>query len=225
MGLPPALQERLLKRGLLQNKAKQPEEAEEVFAESYDDPNDTTKSKASFDLDKVPDCPNRLNRFHDCTDYCGQKYGYKKFQPHPVFEKRRLRMLKIYPLLPNWLEVPDIYTNRYYYWNTESNQVSWLSPSCPKAKFEYSKKIDKVSNNESEKARQQQLASSGSSQKSLHDNVDKFVSELDKFSKPKQQSSSANKKARTSGGLDPMDPSSYSDVPRGKWSAGLDGGD
>jgi hypothetical protein len=29
--------------------------------------------------------------------------------------------------------------NRYYYWNTETDQVSWLSPSCPKAKFEYSK--------------------------------------------------------------------------------------
>ena len=64
--------------------------------------------KDEFDFDKIPDCPNRTNQYHQCTDYCAKKYGFKKFQPHPVFEKRRTRMLKIYPLLPNWLEVPDI---------------------------------------------------------------------------------------------------------------------
>jgi polyglutamine-binding protein 1 len=93
-----------------------------VFAESYDEPNESNKLKSSntsgnsstkkgeFGFDKIPNCPNRVNTFHECTDYCAKKYGFKKFQPHPVLERRRLRMLKIYPLLPNWVEVPDLET-------------------------------------------------------------------------------------------------------------------
>ena len=52
--------------------------------------------------------PNRSNPYHECTKYCFEKFGIKKFQPNPVMEKRRIRMLKIYPLPPNWIEVPDI---------------------------------------------------------------------------------------------------------------------
>ncbi len=61
-------------------------------------------------LPKVANCPNRGITQHSCTDVCIKKFGLKKFQPHPVLEKRRLRMLKIYPLPTNWIEVPDIAT-------------------------------------------------------------------------------------------------------------------
>lgn len=80
-------------------------------------------------------------------------------------EKRRLRMLKAYPLPAEWVEVPDYNTyvlfkinlliyefimnlfnrNRYYYWNPVTDQVAWLSPSHPKAKIEYAKtKIQEI---------------------------------------------------------------------------------
>ncbi len=50
------------------------------------------------------------NPHHACNEYCIKKFGYKKFEPHPILEKRRIRMLKIYPLPQNWVEVPDIMT-------------------------------------------------------------------------------------------------------------------
>jgi polyglutamine-binding protein 1 len=90
-----------------------------------------------------------------------------------------------------------------------------LSPSCPKAKFITIKK-DK---------QQKEIAQDNSANK-----LENFVKDIDKtFSKPKSTSqqvsytsSNYNKKQKTTNDLDPMDPSSYSDVPRGKWSAGLD---
>jgi hypothetical protein len=85
-------------------------------------------------------CPNLSNPYHECTLYCKKRYGLKVFQPNPVMEKRRIRMLKIYPLPANWVEVPDIHTSRYYYWNTVTNQVSWMSPAYPKAEITMSLK-------------------------------------------------------------------------------------
>ncbi len=61
-------------------------------------------------LEKVVNCPNRLSASHSCNEQCVKKFGYKKFEPHPLMEKRRVRMLKIYPLPSGWVEVPDIHT-------------------------------------------------------------------------------------------------------------------
>ena len=58
--------------------------------------------------EKVSNCPNRSNPHHTCGNYCIQKFGYKTFDPHPIMEKRRKRMLKIYPLPSGWQEVPDV---------------------------------------------------------------------------------------------------------------------
>lgn len=62
------------------------------------------------ELIKRSDCPNSNNPYHECSSYCKKKYGAKKFEPDPIMERRRLRMLKVYPLLPNWCEVPDLKT-------------------------------------------------------------------------------------------------------------------
>jgi hypothetical protein len=42
-------------------------------------------------------------------------------------------MLKKYPLPSNWREVPDANLDRCYYWNLETDEVSWLPPSHPRS--------------------------------------------------------------------------------------------
>jgi hypothetical protein len=42
-------------------------------------------------------------------------------------------MLKKYPLPSNWREVPDGNLDRCYYWNLETDEVSWLPPSHPRS--------------------------------------------------------------------------------------------
>lgn len=42
-------------------------------------------------------------------------------------------MLKKYPLPSNWTEVPDGNLDRCYYWNLETDEVSWLPPSHPRS--------------------------------------------------------------------------------------------
>ena len=69
--------------------------------------------------------------------------------------------------------------------------------------------------------------------RSVPENLDEFVEDLGELvssyergdkNKPKQQQQ-YHKKQKQSQDLDPMDPASYSDIARGKWSAGLDKGD
>ncbi|CAF0806211.1 unnamed protein product [Brachionus calyciflorus] len=195
MPLPPALLAKLAKRGILnntENKEKteiikrRPVEEEEVIAESYDDKNEPKENSQPKN-----------------------ETSNKKFQPYPVMEKRRLRMLKIYPLPPNWVEVPDLNTDRYYYWNTETDQICWLSPSHPKAKIEFAKKSKQ---NEVEKPPVKETKRVDFSKMD-----DKETRHDDKY-KPYKKKQKGDKDE-----IDPMDPASYSDIPRGKWSAGLDG--
>lgn len=42
-------------------------------------------------------------------------------------------MLKKYPLPGNWREVPDANLDRCYYWNLETDEVSWLPPAHPRS--------------------------------------------------------------------------------------------
>ena len=67
-------------------------------------------SDSGIDVEEVANCPNLSNPYHECNDFCKKKFGLKQFQPNPVMERRRLRMLKIYPLPAGWKEVPDIQT-------------------------------------------------------------------------------------------------------------------
>lgn len=252
MPLPAALLAKLAKRGICKTPQKKPQEdEEEVFAEDYDESGsssdssddnedshgsdrsgsddseselprikETTRSSESRDTSKkASDCPNAKNPYHECTSYCRRKYGEKKFEPHPVMEKRRVRMLKIYPLLPNWREVPDLNTNRYYYWNTETDLVCWLSPSHPKAKYESKsasipelppprRVVAEEYSEEPEDTTLHASLSTGQSSRPMHHQKQHY--------QPKR-----NKQPKESA-LDPMDPASYSEIKRGKWSAGMD---
>lgn len=262
MPLPAALAARLAKRGLVKTSNKEEKDKnEEVFAESYDDPEESDSSteeddheeekitevrkevKSPSDTLKVFNCPNRSNPYHTCSSYCKKKFGAKsKFEPHPILEKRRIRMLKIYPLPPGWVEVPDLSTNRYYYWNPETDQVSWFSPAYPKAKI-INKSQPKVTtskggilgndyededdDNEEDDDLDEEEEEDESGEMPV-DEVDELLTSYEKFDNKNKKSyhsndkADKNKRARKPSAIDPMDPASYSDVPRGKWSAGLE---
>ena len=62
---------------------------------------------AHFIIIQVIACPNKKNPYHQCTDYCKNRYGMKKWNPLPDMIRKRDRMLRKYPLPPDWQEVPD----------------------------------------------------------------------------------------------------------------------
>lgn len=101
---------------------------EEVFAEDYDDPSKEVPPEVPPPVEEPPSpepepeeetdenkplfhevlaCPNKSNRFHECLDYCRQRWGLKSFEPDSNMIKRRDRMLKNYPLPEGWEEVAD----------------------------------------------------------------------------------------------------------------------
>lgn len=173
---------------------------------------------------KTNDCPNTKNPYHECSSYCQKKYGEKRFEPHPVMEKRRIRMLKIYPLLPNWREVPDLNTNRYYYWNTETDQVCWLSPSHPKAKYETAAiELHQVNKTPVLVPTPKRVVAPEYSEEPEDTTLHASLSTAENKQKsPAQQYHPKRNKQPKESALDPMDPASYSDIKRGKWSAGMD---
>ncbi|KAM9324915.1 LOW QUALITY PROTEIN: polyglutamine-binding protein 1 [Gastrophryne carolinensis] len=89
---------------------------------------------------------------------------------HVDYEATRIENLP-----PNWYKVFDPACGLPYYWNVETDLVSWLSPHDPSAVI---------------------IRSSS-----------------------KQKGSTAI--GRKEEEIDPMDPSAYSDAPRGNWSTGL----
>ncbi|XP_045166157.1 polyglutamine-binding protein 1-like [Mercenaria mercenaria] len=261
MPLPPALAARLQKRGLLQNKPEvkppQPislntpgnEEVEEVFAEDYDEPVKDepvlpepaaeTRVKPSQEdeedsLREVPACPNRSNPYHECSDYCKQRWGMKVWNPTEDMIRKRDRMLRKYPLPPEWQEIADPETDRYYYWNTQTDQVSWLSPIHPRAVITLSaEKLQAVLRNdgytredsESEDSEEEGMdVSDSESSSSSSSDEDEYDRRHEKGRLAHERASERNrgrvKQQREE--IDPMDPASYSDIPRGGWSAGLE---
>lgn len=52
-------------------------------------------------------CPNKWNPYHTCTPYCKERWGEGNPTPDPEYERRRQKMLMIYPLPEGWQEVYD----------------------------------------------------------------------------------------------------------------------
>ncbi|KAF7255062.1 hypothetical protein EG68_08038 [Paragonimus skrjabini miyazakii] len=161
MPLPPALVARLKKRGIVAAAAAAASERndeEEVFAENYDeevDHPDTTPIQpekpapvqSTHMISPTPiiengilihecaDCVNQQNPYHQCTAYCFERYGRRKFTAELTSLRLKNRMLRRYPLPSHWIEVGDPVTGRFYYWNTKTDDVCWLSPLHPRAKI------------------------------------------------------------------------------------------
>ncbi|KRZ80455.1 Polyglutamine-binding protein 1 [Trichinella papuae] len=208
MPLPPVLLARLKKRGII--KAEK-EAEEEVIAESYDDPVGVgEESRRSYV--SAPGCPNKWNPYHLCTEFCFSHWGegIPESRVDPEYLEIRRKMLNEFPLPQNWEEDYDPGTGRYYYWNTVTEEVCWFSPLHPAAQISqpacvlarvYFAKL----------AAEKQIKQK--EMKSYHEANEAVESDDARKSKRKKLATSD---------LDPMDPASYSEVPRGKWSSGLD---
>nr|XP_006625508.1 PREDICTED: polyglutamine-binding protein 1 [Lepisosteus oculatus] len=105
-------------------------------------------------------------------------------------------------LPPSWYKVFDPACGLPYYWNVETDLVSWLSPNDPNAVIsKAAKKLKEVEERvEWEEVRE----------KRQHRRED-----IAPYSKLKRG------RERKDEEMDPMDPSAYSDAPRGTWSTGL----
>lgn len=156
MPLPPALLARLKKRGIIQTEQN---DEEEVFAENYDEESEAPLPAVSLPSErpaKLPSthmispvpviengmlihecagCPNQQNVYHECSAYCFERYGRRRFNVDLRTLRLKNRMLRRYPLPSHWIEVGDPVTARFYFWNTKTNDVCWLSPLHPRAKI------------------------------------------------------------------------------------------
>ncbi|KAH9398155.1 Polyglutamine-binding protein 1, partial [Tyrophagus putrescentiae] len=120
---------------------KKVHEEEEVIAEDYDDVSkpDSKANVPQFDVkicNTVPGCPNKYNIYHNCTGYCATKYADVPLEPSKMIRKKFERLLKKYPLTDSaWEQVYEPGLKTFYFWNTRTDQVSWLPPSHPDAKI------------------------------------------------------------------------------------------
>ncbi|XP_044522762.1 polyglutamine-binding protein 1 isoform X1 [Gracilinanus agilis] len=206
MPLPAALQTRLAKRGLL--KLVEPEPEEEIIAENYDD---------------------------DPVDY----------------EATRLEGLP-----PNWYKVFDPVCGLPYYWNVETDLVSWLNPHDPSSVItKAAKKLkgnlepeDKMDCGHEKPDRGYERPERGyekldrgydkpSDRGGGYDKADHRYEKAERgYEKLEREEAKerryhrreelapypkSKKASRKDEELDPMDPSTYSDAPRGTWSTGL----
>ncbi|GAB6023361.1 hypothetical protein CHUAL_008158 [Chamberlinius hualienensis] len=246
MPLPPALRAKLLKRGILRTQ-KQTQPSEEVIAEDYDDVshrNNTTTAaapppppiKQSVVAIPPPDplavgnlssevigaigCPNKWNIYHDCVVYCYKHWGEGITEPDPVDEVKRIKMLKKNPLPKRWEEIYDNGTGRYYYWNSSTDEVSWFPPSHHRANISFSAaKLRAIRRGKENKTNESAVVAANPTQqdKIIPFNSNDFEMAVDYQNKNKNRA--GRNKAND---LDPMDPASYSDIPRGTWSTGLE---
>ncbi|VUZ55269.1 unnamed protein product [Hymenolepis diminuta] len=263
MPLPPALAARLAKRGLL-TKDKN---GEEVFAENYDNEGRVPVPANLKGISPVPifengtliheiaACPNLSNPYHECSVFCFNRYGRRTFRSNNSNMIRlRDRMLRRYPLPPNWVEVGDPVSGRFYYWNILTDDVSWLSPTHPRVVITKSASILKAQMLAAKTAAANISAailgaaggSDGENDNEERKRRDRSKSPTKTSSRPPLLSSimapPSGPPPRLAGSvrrppkfdkrrrgdddpLDPMDPAAYSDVPRGGWTVGLEGSD
>ncbi|KAK0089468.1 hypothetical protein PV325_007218 [Microctonus aethiopoides] len=238
MPLPAALAARLAKRGLITGSEKNEGKKEikkkiheEVIAEDYDNAKEEINE---IDLSQkfmgYSGCPNKYNIYHECSKKCKDLWGAGHLQPSEKYLKWQMKLLQKYPLPETWKAVYDPGLGQHYYWDWSSDLVSWLPPGHPKCQI--SQPASQLREDLHLKAADQD--DNMSSDESASDQEPMDVDEVE----PKKEHKVANKdrfkipdnrriqrveiiKDKKDRTLDPMDPASYSDIPRGKWSDGL----
>ncbi|XP_022191914.2 polyglutamine-binding protein 1 [Nilaparvata lugens] len=220
-------------------------EVEEVIAEDYDDQenqgnllNKLSTKLVDYDVEDFitsvyeekkflgyPGCPNKYNIYHECTIGCKELWKDGISEPDPKYLKRKTAMLLKYPLPSHWKEIYDPGTGRHYYWETDSDAVSWLPPTHPKAVISESaaalREQEHYKNNDvdMEKDENKSEGSEESSDESEDETTQIDEKQRKREALEKQRSRGRMKKLEND--LDPMDPAAYSDIPRGGWSDGL----
>ena len=237
-----------------QQEQRQQEYHEEVIAEDYDDEEEKEEEdKASVPRHQEPSvtipapsqhyssflgkhsllpvsgCPNKINVYHDCSDYCASRFGNGKEVPSPRTERRYRKLIKRFPLPNEWQDVWEPGTGYYYFWNTKTDEVSWLPPLHPKARVTVS--VNKMRNLLKEKEELESDDSDSDEDDSNDSDDDSGSSSSSEEEEKKSQTGLGFKNKSIAGrrkpvlqrnDLDPMDPAAYSsECPRGKWSDGL----
>ncbi|KAL1452171.1 hypothetical protein WDU94_006473, partial [Cyamophila willieti] len=238
---PAALAARLAKRGLITKdkleESKEPqekEEEEEVFAESYDDTAAPQQSYSPLNSDDEienvqdqitlkfkghPGCPNKSNIFHECSKYCKLRWKEGIRVPGKEYLRKKTKMLTKYPLPEGWKEVYDPGYGRHYYWETESDSVSWLPPNHPKAIITECAAVHKEEHHLA--AGDKDTSSDESEDEEELEKEKNKPSKSNKREEREKANQKRNQRKRQQNDLDPMDPAAYSDIPRGGWSDGL----
>lgn len=252
MPLPAALAARLAKRGLITKdkfaeakESNKKDEEEEVFAESYDDttaynPHTQSYSPTHSDdeMENVeaqitlkfkghPGCPNKSNIFHECAKFCKIRWKQGIRVPSKEYLKKKNKILSKYPLPDAWKEVYDPGYGRHYYWDTDTDNVSWLPPDHPKAIITESAAV--LKEEQHLVAGDKESSSDESEEEEEAEEENKAEEEKPKQTKPQREKpdkerpnqNKRNQRKRQQNDLDPMDPAAYSDIPRGGWSDGL----
>jgi len=99
---------------------------------------------------------------------------------------------------------------RFFYWDTATDNVSWLSPKHPKAI------IGKAASEIRAKLREESKTQVTSNSKDSKDDFAKPYSRESSYdySRRRKPMKDLRKKKARDDELDPMDPASYSDIPR-----------
>ncbi|KAJ1530794.1 hypothetical protein ONE63_005644 [Megalurothrips usitatus] len=246
MPLPAALAARLAKRGLVKPadiEAKEDKkEEEEVIAEDYDERErgrlggDDDDPMNAANLEKKfqghSGCPNKYNIYHDCSKACIELWGAGKAEPDARYLRRKIKMLKKYPLPDNWKEVYDPGVGRHYYWDTDTDVVSWLPPTHPKASISMcaahlreERHLAEGDHDDEEEDEEDEEEEKEDAPEEMEDDKEQ-QEEAAAERKRRQREDRDRQRARgrqkvRDNDLDPMDPASYSEAPRGTWSSGL----
>ncbi|GJQ69996.1 hypothetical protein Trydic_g13362 [Trypoxylus dichotomus] len=203
MALPSALAAKLSKRGLIADTNKKPE---------------VTTHK---NYKGVIGCPNKNNIYHECTNWC-QIHWKGVIIPDPRYSRNVKRMLEKYPLPNNWTEVFDKGIGRYYYWNMETDVVSWLPPKHPKAiPTECTAKLRMRLHQPRRESGPDRDRDRRRDHRDRH-HRDKRDRDRRDDDKRRHDDNDRGRRKPKNDDLDPMDPSAYSDIPRGTWSDGLE---
>lgn len=248
MPLPAALAARLAKRGLvkpadIEARENEKREEEEVIAEDYDererdrlggmdddDPMNVANLEKKFQ--GHPGCPNKYNIYHDCTKACADLWGAGKLDPDARYLRRKNKMLKKYPLPESWKEVYDPGLGRHYYWDTDTDVVSWLPPSHPRAAISMCAANLREERHLAEGDHDDEEEDDEEEEEEKDDAPEEMEQEdkdqEDAIAERKRRQREERERIRSRGrakvrdnDLDPMDPAAYSDIPRGTWSTGL----
>ncbi|XP_065279171.1 polyglutamine-binding protein 1 [Emys orbicularis] len=153
---------------------------------------------------------------------------------HVDYEATRIENLP-----PNWYKVFDPICGLPYYWNMENDLVSWLSPNDPSSIITKAAKKLKNSLEADEKPERPYEKPERPYEKPErpYEKPERPYEKPERpYEKPEREEvkerryhrreelapyPKSKKSSRKDEELDPMDPSAYSDAPRGTWSTGL----
>jgi len=140
------------------------------------------------------------------------------------YEATRLESLPL-----NWYKVFDPVCGLPYYWNVEIDLVSWLSPNDPASVITKPAKRLRAEGGEERGEREKpdrEIREREREREPIMRERDEGREERGRGDRRRERREDAaphskSKRGKKEDEMDPMDPSAYSDAPRGTWSSGL----